>query len=102
MSMNAKASAFPDEIAKRCLLIYSSASLPSDDEKSRIAMSDELGPIKPTTHFFRRYVNRVLDQLDADEQGNDWLDRIAEHHSNRIDELLPWNTRPDTVLSDAA
>ena len=27
---------------------------------------------------------------------------IAEHHSNRIDELLPWNTRPDTVLSDAA
>ena len=32
----------------------------------------------------------------------DVLDRIAEHHSNRIDELLPWNTRPDSVLSDAA
>ena len=32
----------------------------------------------------------------------DVFDRIAEHHSNRIDELLPWNTRPDTVLSDAA
>ena len=30
------------------------------------------------------------------------LDRIDEHRSNRIDELLSWNTRSDSVLSDAA
>ena len=32
----------------------------------------------------------------------DVFDRIAEHHSNRIDELPPGNTRPDSVPSDAA
>ena len=40
MSMNARMGGFPDEVAKRCLLIYSSASLPSEDEGGRIAMSD--------------------------------------------------------------
>ena len=55
MSMNARMGGFPDEVAKRCLLIYSSASLPSEDEGGRIAMSDRLSSIEPTTHLYRRY-----------------------------------------------
>ncbi len=71
MSMNARMGGFPDEVAKRCLLIYSSASLPSEDEGGRIAMSDRLSSIEPTTHLYRRYLQEVLDHLD--ETASDWL-----------------------------
>ena len=71
MSMNARMGGFPDEVAKRCLLIYSSASLPSEDEGGRIAMSDRLSSIDPNTHLYRRYLREVLERLDADV--DDWL-----------------------------
>ena len=73
VSMNARAGSFPDEIAKRCLLIYSSASLPSDDESGRIAMSNRLSAIEPTTHLYRRYVHEVLERLGAGAGDVDWL-----------------------------
>ena len=71
MSMNARMGGFPDEVAKRCLLIYSSASLPSEDEGGRIAMSDRLSSIDPNTHLYRRYLRGVLERLDTD--ADDWL-----------------------------
>ena len=71
MSMNARMGGFPDEVAKRCLLIYSSASLPSEDEGGRIAMSDRLSSIEPTTHLYRRYLREVLERLDTG--ADDWL-----------------------------
>ena len=73
VSMNAKAGGFTDEIAKRCLLIYSSASLPSDDESGRIAMSNQLRSIEPTTHLYRRYVRKALERLQAGSGEADWL-----------------------------
>ncbi|MDD9982301.1 MAG: phospholipase D-like domain-containing protein [Gammaproteobacteria bacterium] len=73
VSMNAKVGSFPDEIAKRCLLIYSAASLPSDDESSRIAMSNRLSAVEPTTHLYRRYVREVLERLPSDPRESDWL-----------------------------
>ena len=73
VSMNAKVGSFPDEIAKRCLLIYSAASLPSDDESSRIAMSNRLSAIEPTTHLYRRYVREALERLPSNVQETDWL-----------------------------
>ena len=73
MSMDARAGSFPDEIAKRCLLIYSSASLPSDDESGRIAMSNQLSAIEPTTHLYRRYLHEVLERLEAGDGDLDWL-----------------------------
>ncbi|MXX87884.1 MAG: hypothetical protein F4213_15210 [Boseongicola sp. SB0677_bin_26] len=76
VSMNARVGAFPDEVAKRCLLIYSSASLPSEDEDGRIAMADRLATIEPTTHLYRRYLRMVLDRIDVD--GGDWLRLSSE------------------------
>ena len=73
VSMNAKVGSFPDELAKRCLLIYSSASLPSDDESSRIAMSDRLSSIEPTTHLYRRYVQEAIERLHSSVHETDWL-----------------------------
>ena len=73
VSMNAKVGSFPDEIAKRGLLIYSAASLPSDDESSRIAMSNRLSEIEPITHLYRRYVREALERLPSNVQETDWL-----------------------------
>ncbi len=71
VSMNARAGGFPDEIAKRTLLVYSSASLPSEDEGGRIAMSDRLSLLDPSTHLYRRYLREILEHLDAG--ATDWL-----------------------------
>ena len=71
MSMNARMGGFPDEVAKRCLLIYRAASLPSEDDGGRIAMSDRLSAIDPNTHLYRRYLRGVLERLETD--ADDWL-----------------------------
>ena len=71
VSMNGRVGGFPDEVAKRCLLIYSAAALPSEDEGGRIAMSDRLSSIEPNTHLYRRYLRDVLERLDTGE--GDWL-----------------------------
>ena len=84
LSMNARMGGFPDEVAKRCLLIYSSASLPSEDEGGRIAMSDRLSSIAPTTHLYRRYMRRVAERLDA--EAGDWLLLSSEIVSNLLAE----------------
>ena len=43
-----------------------------------------------------------MNGLDPQAWLTEVLHRIAEHPSNRIDELLPWNRKPDSALSDAA
>ena len=43
-----------------------------------------------------------LNALDPHAWLADVLHRIPEHPSNRIDELLPWNCKPDQALSEAA
>ena len=91
MSMNARMGGFPDEVAKRCLLIYSSASLPSEDEGGRIAMSDRLSSIEPTTHLYRRYLREILERLDT--EADDWLLLSSEILSGLLAEFgheAPW------------
>ena len=71
MSMNARMGGFPDDVSKWCLLIYNSASLLSEDEGGRIAMSDRLSSIEPTTHLYRRHLLWSLERLDTG--ASDWL-----------------------------
>ena len=43
-----------------------------------------------------------MNSLDPQAWLTEVLHRIPEHPSNRIDQLLPWNCKPDNALSDAA
>ena len=43
-----------------------------------------------------------MNGLDPQAWLTEVLHRIAEHPSNRIDQLLPCNCKPDSELSDAA
>ena len=43
-----------------------------------------------------------MNALDPQAWLTEVLQRIPEHPSNRIDELLPWNCELDSVLPDAA
>ena len=43
-----------------------------------------------------------LNGLDPQAWLAEVLHRIPEHPSNRIDELLPWNCKPDKAPSEAA
>ena len=74
MSMNAKAGAFPEEITKRCLLVYAAASLPGDQENKRIAMSNQLAGVKPTTQFYRAYLREAIERMRGETAGLDWLE----------------------------
>ena len=78
LSMNAKAGAFPEEITKRCLLIYACAALPGDQEQKRIAMSNTLTQIKPTTHLYRAYLQEAIARTRDTDQEIDWLKTSSE------------------------
>ena len=43
-----------------------------------------------------------MNGLDPQAWLTEVLHRISEYPSNRIDEFLPWNCKPDKALSDAA
>ena len=75
VSMNQERTAFPDEIVKRALMIYTTTALPLYDEELRQRMDEHINVITDglTGHLFKRYASTILDKLAGDELPEDWL-----------------------------
>lgn len=67
LSMNAETRAFPDEIIKRCLMIYTRTSLPGNDPASRRRLQRSVADIRGriTTSLYSEYLRRVHCELDS-------------------------------------
>ncbi len=80
LSMNAEPQSFPDEVVKRCLMIYVNTSLPMHQH----ALADELHASvedvrsRLTTNFYRRYLSVIMDKLDATPRPGDILQLSSE------------------------
>lgn len=75
LSMNAEPHSFPDEIAKRSMMIYTTTALPAHKESLRQTLQGDVQQIRGglTGHLYRRYLSDVMDRLEMDRLPEDWL-----------------------------
>ena len=86
ISMNAEPQSFPDEVVKRCLMVYTNTSLPSHKH----ALADELHSsverirARLSTDLYRRYLADIMDRLEDAPLPKD----ILEFSSRTLCDLL--------------
>lgn len=75
LSMNDEPKAFPDEIVKRSLMVYTTTALPSHNEALRQRLQGRIQEIRRglTGHLYRRYLTDVMARLGEDRLPEDWL-----------------------------
>ena len=75
LSMNDEPKAFPDEIVKRSLMIYTTTALPPHNEALRQRLQGRIQEIRRgiTGHLYRRYLTEVMAHLSDDRLPDDWL-----------------------------
>ena len=75
LSMNTEPHSFPDEIAKRSMMIYTTTALPAHNEGLRQTLQGEVQEIRGdlTGHLYRRYLADVMACLEIDRLPEDWL-----------------------------
>jgi hypothetical protein len=75
VSMNAEPQSFPDEIVKRCLMIYTTTALPPHNEELRQRLQSRIQELRHglTGHFYRRYLVEIMNKLDETRLPEDWL-----------------------------
>ena len=75
LSMNDEPKAFPDEIVKRSLMIYTTTALPPHNEALRQRLQGRIQEIRRgiTGHLYRRYLTEVMARLGDDRLPDDWL-----------------------------
>lgn len=84
LSMNAEVRNFPDEIIKRCLMIYTRTALRGDDSAARRRLQRSVAGIRNrmTTALYREYLHRTLSKvrtaLDSGEEEPDALE-LSSH-----------------------
>ena len=74
LSMNAESHSFSTEVSKRCLMLYTTASLPDNAETGK-ALYKSVTSIqrKMSTALYREYLRRVLERLRAESLPLDML-----------------------------
>ena len=79
LSMNAEDHSFSTEIRKRCLILYTRASLPDNTETAK-ALFTSVKRIQRriSTAFYREYMRRVLDRLETEPFPPDMLQFSSE------------------------
>ena len=75
LSMNAEPTAFPDEIVKRSLMIYTTTALPPHKEELRQQLHSRIRAVRDglSGHIFRRYLTEIIGRLEQDSLPDDWL-----------------------------
>ena len=75
LSMNTDHTAFPDEIMKRALMIYTTTALPPHDEVRRMALHSKVRQIRTrlTTALYCRYLSVMHTKLAEQALPSDWL-----------------------------
>ncbi len=95
VSMNAEPQSFPDEIVKRCMMIYTTTALPPHNEELRQRLQSKIQELRHglTGQFYRRYLADIMDSLDETRLPEDWLalssSTIAKNISELTNETLP-------------
>lgn len=99
LSMNADTRNFPDEIIKRCLMIYTRTSLPGDDTTTRRRLQRSVANIRSrmTTALYREYLKRTMSAVDnllpSENDETDALQLSSTILSDLIRENLPAATK---------
>ena len=90
LSMNQELKAFPDQIVKRSLMIYTTTALPSYKESLRHELHLKIQEIRRglSTHLYRQYLKGVLNRLDETPKPEDWLEFSSTVLSGLIADLL--------------
>lgn len=75
LAMNADPQAFPDEVVKRSLMIYTTTALPPHNEALRQRLQTRIQEMRRglTGHLYRRYLLEIMNRLDQERLPNDWL-----------------------------
>ena len=88
LSMNAEPHSFPDEVAKRSMMIYTTTALPAHNEGLRQSLQGGIQQIRRdlTGHLYRRYLVDVMARLEDDRLPDDWLSVSSSVLSELLEE----------------
>ena len=95
LSMNQELNAFPDELVKRCLMIYTTTALPSYKEDRRHELHMEIQRIRRSLsdNFYREYLSRAIDALALlREEGKPLVDDWLAFSSTILSEMIDAKT----------
>lgn len=95
LSMNQELNAFPDEIVKRSLMIYTTTALPSYKENLRHELHMKIQEVRRnlSTNLYREYLAQALDRFSENSHVEDWLkfssSILSEILSERVNQPAP-------------